>query len=109
MRQGLWGAKAPSKKGTGKKMKMTIREEYETMKVELRIWNKRSDWDDTNYVYRIEHHSKRAKTELLKMLNSDFEKMNFDLQYGFISAEKYNKHWKVWNDCSRSIANMSIY
>lgn len=88
---------------------MTIREEYETMKVELRIWNKQSGWDDTKYYYHIDHTSKIAKSKLLKMLNADFEKMNFDMGHGIISVEKYNKLWKVWNDCSRSIAIMSIY
>lgn len=44
----------------------------------------------------------------LKLLNEDFEKMNFDMKYGFITTEQYNKLWKVWNDCSRSIARIEI-
>lgn len=87
---------------------MTVKQEYEKMKTELRSWNKRSNFDDTKYAYRIEHHTKKAKQMFLKFLNSDFEKMNFDIKYGFITTEQYNKHWKVWNDCSRSIANMTI-
>lgn len=44
----------------------------------------------------------------LKLLNQDFENMNFDLEHGIITVDQYNKKWKVWNDCSRSIANMNI-
>lgn len=87
---------------------MTINEEYELMKRELRAWNKRSDWDSTKYSYHIEHHTAKAKTMFLKLLNRDFEKMNFDIEHGFISTEKFNELWKVWNDCSRSISNMTI-
>lgn len=87
---------------------MTIKEEYEYMKAELRNWNNRSNWDDTKYSYNIERYTKRAKTEFIKLLNSDFNKMNFAINHGFISIEQYNKLWKVWNDCSRSISNMNI-
>lgn len=87
---------------------MTVKQEYEHMKTELRAWNKRTNWDDTKYGFHIEHCTKKAKTMFLKLLNSDFEKMNFDMKYGFITTEEYNKLWKVWNDCSRSIANMVI-
>lgn len=89
-------------------MKMTIKEEYNKMKSELRLWNDRSNWDDTNYVYKIERYTKRAKTEFIKLLNSDFNKMNFNMKHGFISIEQYNRLWKIWNDCSRSISNMNI-
>lgn len=88
---------------------MTIKEEYEYMKSELRIWNNRSDWDDTKYSFNIERYTKKARTEFIKLLNKDFENMNFDIEHGIISVEKYNKLWKVWNDCSRSIANMNIF
>lgn len=40
---------------------MTVKQEYENMKSELRIWNKRSNWDETRYSYPIEHHSKKQK------------------------------------------------
>lgn len=33
---------------------MTIKQEYEYMKSELRVWNNRSNWDDTKYCYHIE-------------------------------------------------------
>lgn len=88
---------------------MTIREEYEKMKKELRIWNKRSNWDNTKYKYHLEHHSKRAKTEFLKLLNKDFDSMNFDVEYKIITVDEYNRLWKVWNDCSTSIAGMEIF
>lgn len=87
---------------------MTIKEEYKLMKSELRTWNKRSFFDETPYLYHIEHHSKKAKTEMFKLLNRDFEIMNRDMELGIISVEKYNELWKVWNDCSTSIANMII-
>lgn len=87
---------------------MTVKQEYEKMQTELRSWNKKSNFDDTKYAYHIEHHSKKAKQMFLNLLNSDFEKINFDIKYGFITTEQYNKRWKVWNDCSRSIANMTI-
>lgn len=87
---------------------MTINEEYEIMKRELRTWNERSNWDSTKYSYHIEHHTAKSKAMFIKLLNKDFEKMNFDIRHGFISTEKFNKLWKVWNDCSRSISNMTI-
>lgn len=87
---------------------MTVKQEYEKMQIELRSWNKRSNFDDTKYVYHIEHHTKKAKQMFLNFLNSDFEKINFNIKHGFITTEQYNKCWKVWNDCSRSIANMTI-
>ena len=90
------------------KVKMTIREEYEMMKNELRRWNKRSNWDETKYSYHIEHHTKKAKKMFLNLLNKDFEKMNWDIKHGFITVEKFNQLWKVWNECSTSIANMNI-
>ena len=87
---------------------MTIKQEYEYMKSELRDWNNRSNWDDTKYCYHIERRTKKAKTMFLELLIKDFEKMNFDMKYGFITAEQYNKLWKVWNDCSRSIERIEI-
>lgn len=87
---------------------MTVKQEYEKMKAELRSWNKRSNFDETKYAYRIEHYTKKSKQMFLKLLNSDFEKMNFDIKYGFISTDEYNELWKVWNDCSRSISIMKI-
>ena len=87
---------------------MTIKEYYEYMKRELRLWNKRTNWDDTKYAYHIEYHTKKAKTMLLNLLNEDFEKMNWDAKHGFITVDRFNQLWKVWNDCSRSIANMEI-
>lgn len=88
---------------------MTIKEEYEYMKSELRMWNNRSNWDDTKYSFKIERYTKRAKTEFVKLLNKDFVNMNFDIEHGVISTEEYNKLWKVWNDCSRSITNMNVF
>lgn len=87
---------------------MTVKQEYERMKSELRIWNSRTNWDDTKYAYHIEHHSKKARTMFLDLLSKDFEDMNFDIKHNIISVEQYNKLWKVWNDCSRSISNMVI-
>lgn len=87
---------------------MTVNQEYEKMVTELRTWNKRSNFDETKYVYHIEHHTKKAKQMFLKLLNSDFNKIMFDAKYGFITTDQYNKRWKVWNDCSRSIAGMTI-
>ena len=87
---------------------MTVKQEYEHMKAELRSWNRRSGWDQTKYAYHIEHHSKKARTMFLDLLNKDFEDMNFDIKHNIISVEQYNKLWKVWNDCSRSISNMVI-
>ena len=88
---------------------MTVKQEYETMKRDLRDWNNRSSWDETRYAYHIEHHSKKARAAFLKLLNNDFEKMNFDIEHKIITVEQYNKIWKVWNDCSTSIANMNIF
>ena len=88
---------------------MTVKQEYDYMKSELRIWNKRSNWDETRYLYRIEHHSKKAKTEFLRLLNKDFMDMNFDIEHKIITVEKFNKLHKVWNDCSVSISNMNIF
>ena len=88
---------------------MTVKQEYENMKSELRICNKRSNWDETRYSYRIEHHSKKAKTELLRLLNKDFMDMNFYIEHKIITVEKFNEMYKVWNDCSTSISNMNIF
>lgn len=88
---------------------MTVKQEYEKMKSELRKCNKRSNWDETRYLYRIEHHSKKAKTEFLRLLNNDFMYMNFDIEHKLITVEKFNELHKVWNDCSISISNMNIF
>ena len=87
---------------------MTVKDEYNKMKSCFRIWNNCSNWDDTPYIFFLEHYTKRSKTMFLKLLNQDFENMNFDLEHGIITVDQYNKKWKVWNDCSRSIANMNI-
>ena len=50
---------------------MTVKQEYEKTKAELRSWNKRSNFDDTKYAYHIEHHTKEAKQMFLNLLNSD--------------------------------------
>lgn len=34
---------------------MTVKQEYECMKSELRIWNSRTNWDDMKYAYHIKH------------------------------------------------------
>lgn len=87
---------------------MTVKQEYEEMKSELRRWNKNSNWDDTKYCYHIEHFTKKAKNMFLNLLNKDFTNMNRDLELGIITVDKYNRLWKVWNDCSTSIAKMTI-
>lgn len=87
---------------------MTVKQEYEHMRTELRAWNERSNWDDTKYSFHIEHCTKKAKTMFLKLLNSDFDMMNTDMELGVITVDEYNKLWKVWNDCSRSIGKMVI-
>ena len=87
---------------------MTVKQEYEHMKSELRVWNERTNWDSTKYAYHIEHFTKKSKAMFLNLLNKDFEHMNFDIKHGIITIEQYNKQWKVWNDCSRSISNMVI-
>ena len=88
---------------------MTVKQEYQEMKSELIRYNKASNWDGTRYLYPIEHHSKKAKTEFLRLLNKDFTEMNFDVEHKIITVEKFNKLYKVWNDCSISIANMNIF
>jgi len=87
---------------------MTVKDEYECMKSHLRMWNQKSNWEATEYRYRIEHYTKKSQAMMVKLLNADFEKMNFDIKYGFITPEGYNQRWKVWNECSDSIANMEI-
>lgn len=88
---------------------MTVKQEYEEMKRELRRWNKRSNWGNTKYAYHLEHHSEKSKKMFLALLNRDFEDMNFDMEHKIITVDEYNELWKVWNDCSRSIANMNIF
>ena len=87
---------------------MTVKEEYELMKKELRKWNVKSNWDNTKYKYPLEHATKKSKKMFLDLLNKDFESMNRKMKRGTISTKEYNKLWKVWNDCSTSIANMNI-
>lgn len=65
---------------------MTVKQEYEKMQTELRSWNKRSNFDDTKYAYHIEHHTKKAKQMFLNLLNSDFEKINFDINLDTLKA-----------------------
>ena len=91
-----------------KEKRMTVKEEYEYMKSELRIWNKKSNWDETKYRYHIERCTKRSQTMFFKLLNSDFEKIQFDIKYGFITCKQFDEKMKVWNECSDSIANMII-
>lgn len=88
---------------------MTVKQYYEEMKAELRRWNKRHDWDGTNFCYHIEFHSKKAKTIFVNLLNKDFENLQLGIQRGTITAEKFNRDMKVWNDMSSSIANMNIF
>lgn len=88
---------------------MTIKEYYEMMKCNLRGWNKTHNWDGTPFAHDIEHHSKRAKTEFMKLLNKDFDKIMFDVSHGIITTEQYNQRLKVWNDCLTSIARMNIF
>lgn len=88
---------------------MTIKKYYEEMKAELRRWNKRHDWDGTNFCYHIKFHSKKAKTIFVNLLNRDFENLQFDIQHKIITVEKFNREMKVWNDMSCSIANMVIF
>lgn len=87
---------------------MTVKQEYEKMKRELRAWNKRSNFDDTKYTHHIEHHTKKARQMFLDLLNSDFEEINFYIKHGFITTEQHNKYEKVLLDCLRSIENMTI-
>ena len=87
---------------------MTVKEEYEYMKKELRIWNKRNNWDDTKWRFHIEHFTKRSQKMFFDLLNKDFEKIQFDARHGFITTDQFNHKMKIWNECSDSIANMVI-
>ena len=87
---------------------MTIKQEYEEMKLNLRDWNSRTNYDDINYFYKIERYTKKAKSMFIKLLNEDHEKIAFDLRNDFISHEEFMKRLKVWNDCKRSIDYMAI-
>lgn len=87
---------------------MTIKQEYEEMKITLRDWNKRTNYDDTKYLFKIERYTKKAKSMFIKLLNEDHNKIAFDLRHDFIDHEEFKKRLKVWNDCKRAIDCMVI-
>ena len=65
---------------------MTIKEEYKVMKLELRNWNKRSNFDGTKWLYRIENTRKTPKqglqlnTKKISKIYSSMKNMGSDLQ-----------------------------
>ena len=87
---------------------MTVKDEYENMKTCFRIWNKNSNFDETNYIMFIEHYTKRSQTMLMKLLKADLKNLEFDLKHEIIDLDEYFEKRKVFADVERSIKNMNI-
>ncbi|MCD8395901.1 MAG: hypothetical protein LUD12_01705 [Lachnospiraceae bacterium] len=87
---------------------MTIRQEYEEMKTELRVWNRRHNWDGTQFCYHIERMSKKAQTMYRRLLENDRRGIEVDRRIGVLTDEKYSQLMKVWEDCKTSIDSMTI-
>lgn len=90
-------------------MKMTVKEEFETMVQELYGWNKREGWTATQFVYSIEHHSKKSKTMFNKILNERRYHTEFQYESNILTYGQYIRRMKILRDCERSIECMEIF
>lgn len=86
----------------------TVKEEYETMKSCIRIWNTYSNYDSTPYIFFLEHYTKKSKCMFLKLLHKDYYDLKFKYDHGVIAEDKFNRQNKILTDIKRSINNMNI-
>lgn len=88
---------------------MTVKEEFAAMVQELYGWNKKEGWSDTQFVYQIEHHSKKSKTMFNKILNERLYITELHYEHHIITSGQYIERMKILRDCERSIERMEIF
>lgn len=88
---------------------MTIKEEYENAKQELRAANVMNDYNnEMNFIVRFDHFSKKSQTMLRNLLEKDVERNNWKFAHGFRAERIFIKEVKILRDLENSIDEMVI-